>query len=75
MFLLQMSKTWQSASRRPQQWNVRRERYAASTEWSTGKKLGEDVPAEEVSRGRTGEHYTNRCLWGTHYGIRGRVHG
>ncbi|VDM46064.1 unnamed protein product [Toxocara canis] len=45
---MRMSKTWQSASRRPQRWNTRRERYAASTEWSTGKKLGEDVPAERI---------------------------
>ncbi|VDK24889.1 unnamed protein product [Anisakis simplex] len=57
-----MSKAWQSASRKPQRWtNVRRERYAASTEWSTGKKLGEDVPAEKIEDEQTSIIPTGAC--------------
>ncbi|VDK74738.1 unnamed protein product, partial [Anisakis simplex] len=59
---MRMSKAWQSASRKPQRWtNVRRERYAASTEWSTGKKLGEDVPAEKIEDEQTSIIPTGAC--------------
>ncbi|VIO96474.1 Uncharacterized protein BM_BM6175 [Brugia malayi] len=42
----QMSKTRDGVSKKPQAYGLRRRRLQATSEWSTGKKLGEDVPVE-----------------------------
>uniref|UniRef100_A0AAF5RWR3 Integrator complex subunit 4 n=1 Tax=Wuchereria bancrofti TaxID=6293 RepID=A0AAF5RWR3_WUCBA len=42
----QMSKTRDGASKKPQVYGLRCRRSQATSEWSTGKKLGEDVPVE-----------------------------
>nr|CTP81933.1 Bm6175, isoform b [Brugia malayi] len=44
--LLNMSKTRDGVSKKPQAYGLRRRRLQATSEWSTGKKLGEDVPVE-----------------------------
>uniref|UniRef100_A0A183ENW2 Adaptin_N domain-containing protein n=1 Tax=Gongylonema pulchrum TaxID=637853 RepID=A0A183ENW2_9BILA len=43
---MRMSKTRESASKRPQKHGSRHQRSQASSEWSTGRRLGEDVPVE-----------------------------
>lgn len=43
---LQVSKTRDSASKRPHAHGSRHRRAQTTSEWSTGKKLGEDVPVE-----------------------------
>ncbi|VDK63460.1 unnamed protein product, partial [Onchocerca ochengi] len=43
---MRMSKTRDGASKKPLAYGLRRRRSQATSEWSTGKKLGEDVPVE-----------------------------
>ncbi|EJD76202.1 integrator complex subunit 4 [Loa loa] len=43
---MRMSKTRDGASKKPQAYGSRRRRSQATSEWSTGKKLGEDAPVE-----------------------------
>ncbi|VDN06035.1 unnamed protein product [Thelazia callipaeda] len=43
---MRMSKTRDNVSKRPQSYGLRHQRSQTSSEWSTGKKLGEDVPVE-----------------------------
>lgn len=56
-----MSKNRESASRRPQVFGIRRRRYQTSTEWSTGKKLGEDAPVEKTDEEQTSLIPTGAC--------------
>lgn len=55
------AKDKRNASRRPERLRKQKERHAASAGWSTGKKLGEDVPAERVDEELTSIIPTGAC--------------
>uniref|UniRef100_A0A0R3RTZ7 Integrator complex subunit 4 n=1 Tax=Elaeophora elaphi TaxID=1147741 RepID=A0A0R3RTZ7_9BILA len=58
---MRMSKTRDGASKKPQAYGLRRRRSVATSEWSTGKKLGEDVPVERFDEEQTSIISSGAC--------------
>ncbi|VBB26988.1 unnamed protein product [Acanthocheilonema viteae] len=58
---MRMSKTRDGASKKPQAYGPRRRRSQAISEWSTGKKLGEDVPVERFDEEQTSIISSGAC--------------
>lgn len=56
-----MSKTREGASKKPQAYGSRRRRSQTTSEWSTGKKLGEDVPVERFDEEQTSIISSGAC--------------